>query len=241
MARFGWWISTTRLGQAVFTLSFVCIGSLLVYALLNSEIHKEYSGVERRLNESDPCVALSLAVQHKEDRRQIRRLTGECTAFLDDLSPIVPRRLSCAIVERAGYICLRSEWLTVQPKPRKKAPRQDRQPAPASDDTSSAPVPPEVSPAPDNPSPGPTRPEPRPTPLPSPQPPPEPSGGGSNPSPSPVPRNPSPVTPPATPSVPPVEVPKVPQLLPLPKSPEVKVEVCLEAVLGKCVRLGQAE
>lgn len=57
-----------------------------------------------RAEKFDPCVSLSEAVANKATDR-IKPLTRECREFLNGIGPLVTIKLSCAIIEKARYIC----------------------------------------------------------------------------------------------------------------------------------------
>jgi len=67
----------------------------------------EQQSTDTRLTQQekfDPCVSLSEAVANKATDR-IKPLTRECRDFLSGIGPLVTIKLSCAIIEKARYVC----------------------------------------------------------------------------------------------------------------------------------------
>jgi hypothetical protein len=84
---------------------FCVVGIVFVlagFALFALELgNKERLSAQERF---DPCVTLSEAVAN-ENRERIPPLTRECKEFLNGLGPLVTIKLSCAIIEKARYVC----------------------------------------------------------------------------------------------------------------------------------------
>ncbi len=90
-----------RILIGVAAVAYIAALVLVVYTLA------EQQSADTRITKQekfDPCVSLSEAVANKASDR-INPLTRECREFLNGIGPLVTIKLSCAIIEKARYIC----------------------------------------------------------------------------------------------------------------------------------------
>lgn len=79
------------------------IGALVAVVYTLAEQQTTDTRIDRA-EKFDPCVSLSEAVANKAADR-IKPLTRECREFLTGIGPLVTIKLSCAIIEKARYVC----------------------------------------------------------------------------------------------------------------------------------------
>jgi hypothetical protein len=90
-----------RILVGVAAVTYIAALGVVVYTL------SEQQSADTRITRAekfDPCVSLSEAVANKAADR-IKPLTRECREFLNGIGPLVTIKLSCAIIEKARYIC----------------------------------------------------------------------------------------------------------------------------------------